>query len=88
MDGQYEKNVKWIKIAAYVVGLGFIGLGVANYFLKPEKDWVTMGAFILLGLANLVIMLGLSTKMGYDLENEKNKHPEDHPDEIEHDIGF
>ena len=88
MDGQYEKNVKWIKIAAYVVGLGMIALAVAHFFINGQKDWVTMGVYILMGLAALVGLLGLSIKMSYDLEEAKNKHPEDHPDEFEHDIGY
>ena len=88
MDGQYEKNVKWIKIAAYVVGLGVIALAIAHFFLSEKKDWVQMGLYILLGLAALVGLLGLSMKMSYDLEEAKNTHPENHPDEFEHDIGY
>lgn len=88
MDGQYEKNIKWIKIAAYVIGLGMVVMAVAKFFLSEQKDWVTMGAYILIGLAALVGLLGLSMKMSYDLEEAKNNHPEDHPDDIEHDVGY
>ena len=84
MDEKYEKNIKWLRIGAYLLGGGFLISAAAVMILS--KDIFGMILHALLGLSCMLGLIGIASKMEHDLEKEKKE--ENLADPEEHDIGF